>query len=86
MGFWAGSRLPRGLARVPLTILGWLADTGATRLLWGLERVQEHGDGAAASALRHHAEHPCSYTARIIGSRAAGRYPFYDLRVGLADG
>ncbi len=26
-GFWAGSRLPRGLARVPLTFRGWRADT-----------------------------------------------------------
>ena len=65
--------MPRGLARVPLTILGWLADTGATCLLCGLERVQEHGDGAAASALRHHAEHPCSYTSRIMESTLENR-------------
>src|SRR6476646_10563018 len=70
MGFWAGSRLPRGLARVPLTLLGWLADTGATRLLWGLERVQEHGD---APPHQPFATTPSTPAATQRGSSAAVR-------------
>jgi len=40
----AGPRLLGGLSWVPLNVSRLAADTGATRLLWGLERVQEHGD------------------------------------------
>jgi hypothetical protein len=59
--------LPGGLARVPLTFHGWLADTrAATRLPWVGEAAQRR---AAASALRHHVERGTLGSARHFDNR-----------------
>ena len=62
--FWAGSRLPRGLARVPLTLHGWLADTGG-------DAPRGVGEGPGTETRRHISPSPCRAPLQLRVLRAA---------------